>query len=168
VACLCPNLDAASVGWILTTTINDLSDDFAVRHILGDTTHLTPGIDLKLYDEETKNVLRESDIVHINNEYPDFKPEFFEIIKDKPIVIHLHAGPKQWHIEKMQHWLNQGYDVYSCTPGHELAKWIPNFVPISNGLDITYEEYFTPTYRNNSKLKFICHHNYVAGKGTIQ
>ena len=168
VACLCPNLDAASVGWILTTTINDLSDDFAVRHILGDTTHLTPGIDLKLYDEETKNVLRESDIVHINNEYPDLKPEFFEIIKDRPIVIHLHAGPKQWHIEKMQHWLNQGYDVYSCTPGHELAKWIPNFVPISNGLDITYEEYFTPTYRNNSKLKFICHHNYVAGKGTIQ
>jgi len=176
IAYLCPNLDAASVGWMLMNAINDMSENFAVRHILGDSTHLTPGTDLKLYTKdndpalilESLEVLKECDIVHINNEFPDFNPEVFKIIKDKPMIIHMHAGPKQWYVEKMNHWKAQGVDVYTCTPGHELAEWIPNFVPITNGLNITYEEYYTPIQRDNQKLKMVCHHNYLAGKGTIQ
>jgi len=174
IAYLCPNIDADSVGWLLFNGLNDLIDDFAMRHILGDCTHTTIGTDIKLYDKnksltkEALDVLIECDIIHINNEYPDFNLDLFRLIKNKKFVIHLHAGNKQWDIKKMKFWKEQGVDVYTCVPGHNLAKWIPNFVPITNGLNITFENYYNPIFRNNKKLKLMCHHNCLSGKGTIQ
>ena len=167
VAYLCPNLDAANVGWLHYNCFNDLSDKFAVRHILGDRTHLTLGTDTELYNcgisKEAKQILEEADIVHINNDYPDCTP-VYDLIKDKPLVVHLHAGPKQWNPAKLRYWQERS-KVLSCTPGK--AQWMPNFLPVSN-LPITYSEYYKPTERNNPKVKLLCHHNYIAGKGILQ
>lgn len=173
IAYLCPNLDAASVGFLLMNVVNDLSDNFSVRHILGDKNHLMAKTDLDLYDKkglkkESLEILSECDIVHLNNEYPDFNLEVFELIKNKPIIIHMHAGPQQWHNEKINHWKAQNLDLYTCVTGLKNLQWIPNFIPVTNGLNITCESFYTPIERNNSKLKFLCHHNYLSGKGTMQ
>lgn len=168
VAYLCPNLDAASVGWFLMNCVNDLSDDFSVRHVLGDETHLTVGVDTKLYTEEAKQILRECDIVHCNNQFPDFNPDFLWLMKDKKFVIHMHAGQHQWDSKRIKTWQERGSNVFTCTPGHKHAKWIPNFMPVTNGLNITYEQYYTPAKQHNDKLQLICHHNYEAGKGLLQ
>lgn len=168
VAYLCPNLDAANVGWFHFTCFNDLSQDYSIRHILGDKTHLTLGTDISLkdpdyYSEECLQTLREADIVHINNEYPDYDSEIYDIIKDKALIVHMHAGPKQWNWARMAYW-NKSAKVISCTPG--LINWMPNILPV--GPDLTYSEYYKPVQTYNAKPKLLCHHNYLAGKGILQ
>lgn len=175
VAYLCPNLDAASVGWLLMSAVNDLSDDFAVHHVLGDNTHVTPGVDARLYTphndpaitEDAKRILSECDIVHVNNDYPDFNPEVFALIKDKSIVIHMHAGRQQWDAARLRSWKDKGVPVLTCTPGHAIARWVPNVMPVGDG-NLTNEQFYTPIARHNPKLRLLCHHNYPGGKGLDQ
>lgn len=169
VAYICPTFDAATVGWLHTNIINDLSENFSARHILGgNASYLTMGTDLLLGSPESIQVIKECDVVHINNTFPDFSPELFLLLRNKPIVVHLHATHQQWNLKKIYWWKNQGIDIYTCVPGHEHATWVPNAVPLTNGLDISYEHLYTPIKRANSKLKFICHHNYLEGKGILQ
>jgi hypothetical protein len=170
VAYLCPKLDAAGVGWILMTMVNDLSDDFAVHHILGEKSQLTMGIDYQL--DDCLQVLKECDIVHINNEFPDFNDHIFEIIKDKPMIIHMHAGVAQWDHKRLKWWKDQGVQILTCTPGHDLMSWVPNFIPISKNdrvlNQITHSWWYFPSAKEKNKLRLICHHNYLAGKGIIE
>ncbi len=175
VAYLCPNLDAASVGWLHMNAVNDLSDDFAVRHVLGDVTHVTPGVDLRLCPprddsrliDEARQILSECDVVHVNNAFPDCRPVIFEAIKDKPLVIHMHGGRWQWDSARLRQWKERGVPILTCTPGHSVGRWMANVMPIGSE-HLTNAAYYTPTKRMNPRVRMICHHNYPAGKGVDQ
>jgi hypothetical protein len=176
VAYVCPNLDAASVGWLHASVFNDISSDFAVRHILGDVTHVTPGIDLRLrvqngdypIEDAARQAIHEADIIHINSAFPDADSDLWEIVKGKPLVIHHHATRQQRDAETIRRWKEAGTPVLTCTPGHPLATWIPNAMPINPAFPMQYDSFYQPAERDWSRLKILCHHNYESGKGVAQ
>lgn len=174
IAYVCPDIDCAGVGWLLTNGINDLSQEFAVRHIMAHPTYMNGGHDLiiKHHDEnvEIQEVLAEADLIYFNNEYPDLNPflPLSKHLRKKPSIFHLHGGPICWNTAALKkHVATFGSHILTCTPGG-YGQWVPNFMPVATGpWPLTNSRYYEPSRDRvwEPPMKLLCHHNYPTGKG---
>lgn len=178
IAYVCPFYDCAAVGWLLNIVVNSMSDNFAMRHIVGDSGYLGYGEDLVFNrdNDEITTVLDECDIVHFNNFLWRFAGGFdlLHLLKNKASVFHALGGIDQWNKDRLVRFMKE-FDCHglTCTPGHHPSlQWIPCPMPISGSQYPLYqEEHYRPGPnwpRRNDKIKFLCHHNYSPGKGVEQ
>ncbi|MCZ2344460.1 MAG: glycosyltransferase [Bacteroidales bacterium] len=171
VAYICPGIDAAGVGWLLACGINDQSRRYAMRHLLGEHTSVRAGWDIEIRSrmEEVRTILNAADLIYWNNTAADDGPlDLTPWLQSKPNILHLHAGPIQWNVARIQHYRRVfGTRVVSCTPGLQHARWMPNYLPVSDR-PLTHAADYRPRRRRTRPLRLLCHHNYPAGKGTLQ
>lgn len=183
VALVCPYWDAAGVGWLLSRGMNDLSEDFALRHILRRHSGMEVGSDLLIGtdDYEIKRILEEADIIHCNQVYPgtrDCKIDLLPYLrKKKPFILHLHWGVYEWNSSAVEK-LRAKYPhikLLSCSPVAENvfegARWVPNYIPLTKDGKLWDGNFYTPAEdweKREGPVRFICHHNYLPGKGVLQ
>jgi len=173
IAYVCPYLDSANVGWLLVNGINDLSKNFAARHILSFKTSMVGGYDLLIDDDidEVKTVLDEADIIYVNNEFPEKSPKLnlVELLRKKPNILHVHGGSIGWNNNRIfEHQKLYNSKLLTCIPGHYFGKWVPNYMPVTDGpWPLTNSRFYEPSISRtyDYPLKLLCHHNYDTGKG---
>lgn len=179
IAYICAKDDAAGVGWFHAEGIYESPSTTAARHVVGHSTHLMQLEDLKIGidDAAIRKTLDECDLIHLNLLLPDDRLSLLDVTpwldKGKPVIFHMHGGHWPWDRQKIN-LFQKTYNatLVSCTPGIEKlyssARWMPNYLPISESLSLREAVYFHPRadWQSLPTLPSVgFYHNYSPGKG---
>tara|TARA_R110002111_G_C6005195_1_gene373763 strand:+ start:3527 stop:7105 length:3579 start_codon:yes stop_codon:yes gene_type:complete len=179
IAYICANRDHAGIGWFHVEGIYENLPDTAARQVLGKSTHLQQLGDLIIGEDdvEIKQMLDECDLIHINGLLPDDHASLLDVTpwldRGKPVIFHMHGGHWPWDRQKINVF-RETYNatLVSCTPGIEKlypgARWMPNYMPISQNGKLREERFFYPREDWESLADPISvgfYHNYGTGKG---
>lgn len=178
IAYICPNIDAAGVGWWMTRCVNELLPDVAARHVLAESTAIAQLDDLRFRvdDAEIRQVLDECDLIHCNQVLPDCGPMDLTpwLDRGKPLVLHTHGGSHSWDLDAIRAVAGRYRTVVvTCTPSLVQllpdSRWMPNPIPVvPDGTVASHANLFRPGPAwpsCGSPLRVLCHHNYESAKG---